>query len=130
MADNQALAAALMQNMAQKPVDEQAYQAWVMANSVPQSNDYNMRGFYRGLMGLDPAAASAINPNDRMMHFPDKWKLPNHQTFSTESMYYNPATMPATPSWQGGPLPKGGESWALRRPDGGVVASEAPWLIK
>ncbi len=128
MADNQALAAALMQGYAQKPVDERAYQAWVMANNPPQSNDYNMRAFYSGLMGLDPAASSAINPNDGRMHFPDKWKLPNHESFSTDSMYYNPKTMPNTPTWQGGPLPRGGESWSLRRPNGRVVASEAPWL--
>jgi len=100
-----------------------------MLNGVPQSTDYDMRGFFGGLMGLDQAAVGAINPNDNQMHFPDKWKLPNHPSFSTDSMYYNAATMPNTPAWTGGELPGGGASWALRRPDGTPVVQEAPWWV-
>jgi len=86
-----------------------------------------MRGFYGGLMSLDPNARSAINPNDQQMHFPDTWKLPNHPTFSTESKYYNARTMPNKPSWNGGSIGGGAESWVLRRPDGSISHAEAPW---
>lgn len=108
---------------------ESAYRLWALQHNVPESNDYNMRGFYEGLMTMDPAASSSINPNDNQMHFPDKWKLPNHQTFSTDSQYYDPTTMPNTPTWAGGPIGNGAESWTLRRPDGSIVAAEAPWYV-
>lgn len=111
------------------PKDEASYNIWSAVNKVPQSDDYDMRGFYAGLLRGDPAALSSVNPNDGQMHFPDKWKLPNHETFSTDSQYYNPATMPNTPTWQGGDLlgGNGAASWALRSPDGNIVAAEAPW---
>ena len=124
----QAIAQALIASMTLPADDRQGYQTWSLMNNVPQSNDYDMPGFYAALMSGDPRAASAINPNDRQMHFPDTWKRPNHPSFSTESMYYNPATMPNTPSWVGGDLPGGGASWALRRPDGAPVVQEAPWF--
>lgn len=124
MPSPQELAQALQ---AATPEAQQQYLQWAIQNNVPQSNDYDMQGFYGGLMNMDPRAASAINTNDQQMHFPDKWKLPNHPTFSTESQYYDPRTMPQTPTWSGGALPNGGESWTLRRPNGGIVAAEAPW---
>lgn len=109
------------------PADDTAYRMWLLTNKVSESPDYDMRGFYNGLRAGDPAAASSINPNDQQMHFPDKWKLPNHATFSTDSQYYDPTKMKNTPTWQGGELPGGGASWALRAPGGQVVAAEAPW---
>ena len=106
---------------------EQSYQMWSTLNDVPQGNDYDMRGFYKGLLSLDPRASAGMNSNDGQMHYPDKWKLPSHSSFSTESMYYDPKTMPNTPTWQGGPIPNGGDSWASRRPDGSIAKAEAPW---
>ena len=111
------------------PADETAYRMWLLTNKVQESPDYNMRGFYNAMRAGDPMAASAINPNDQKMHFPDKWKLPNHPTFSTDSQYYNPQTMADTPTWQGGDLQGGGASWSLRRPSGAVVSAEAPWYV-
>jgi hypothetical protein len=109
---------------------ELAYQIWRQKNNVPESSDYNMRGFYQSL-ALPSARGSAINPNDGQMHYPDTFKLPNHPTFSTDSGYYNPATMPQTPTWAGGPIgDTGQESWMLRRPNGQVVEREAPWVNK
>ncbi len=107
--------------------DELAYQVWRKENNVPESNDYNMRGYYQSLQ-LPGAQGSSVNANDGQMHYPDTFKLPNHQTFSTESGYYNPATMPNTPSWSGGPVPglPGKESWSLISPDGTVVHQEGP----
>jgi hypothetical protein len=78
------------------PAEEQLYQAWVDKNKVPTAgNDYDMRGFYRGLLSGDPVAASAIDPNDQRMHYPDKWKTPAHETFSRESQW----ATPNAPAW-------------------------------
>lgn len=107
--------------------ERQKYMQWVIQNKIPLSNDYNMESFWKTAQ-LDPRVSSEVNPNDGMVHFTDKFKLPNHRTFSTDSDYYNAATMPNTPSWNGGLLGQSGQSWALRRPDGGVVDYEAPWF--
>ncbi len=106
---------------------EMAFQTWAANNNVPLSNDYDMRGFYQALTNLDPRAVGSVNPNDQQMHFPDIWKMPNHQTFSTDSSFYNPQTMPTTPTWNGGEIGNGQQAWTLRRPDGQIVAAEGPW---
>ncbi len=78
------------------PMEEQLYQAWVAKNRVPTGgDDYDMRGFYRGLLGGDPRATSAIDPNDNRMHYPDYWKTPEHETFSNESQW----ATPLAPAW-------------------------------
>lgn len=110
--------------------EEVNYQMWRLQHNVPESNDYNMRGFYKS-QSLAGAKAAGLNANDGQMHYPDTFKLPNHATFSTDSGYYDPTTMPQTPTWEGGRIGNtGAESWTLRRPNGAVVASEAPWLKK
>lgn len=119
--------------MANFPYDDkqhQKYLAWTLANKVPISNDYNMEGFFNASQNPLSGLSSSINPNDNQMHYPDAYKLPNHQSFSTDSNYYNPKTMPQTPSWQGGEIggTNGQESWSLRRPNGDIVVNEAPWL--
>lgn len=133
------LAAILSQQQTQlSPQEEQAFQMWALANSVPQGNDYNMRGFYKASQIPDlayteqtnrPAMTALPNPNDGRIHFPDTFKLPNHNTFSTHSGYYDPKTMPQTPAWVGGPIGNTqGQAWTLRRPNGQVVQAEAPWF--
>lgn len=77
------------------PMEEQLYQAWMAQNKVPVSTDYDMRGFYRGLMQGDPRAVSAVDPNDSRMHYPDYWKTPEHETFSRESQW----ATPNAPAW-------------------------------
>lgn len=95
---------------------EKAFQQWVSQNNVPfdpsSQADYDMRGFWKGLMSGDPRATTAINPNDRQLHFPDYWKTPYHKSFSAESMW---ATEKA-PSWN--------EKDQLVTPDGKVVFDE------
>lgn len=113
-------------------MNEKEYLMWVLRNNIPQSDDYDMRGFYRGLMSGDPRAISSINPNDNRPHFPDFWKLPNHPTFSTESQYHDKQKMPDTPSWEGGVLRDVlnriiGDSYSLRRPSGEIVNTDWPW---
>lgn len=82
------------------PLDEMAYRQWVQANNVPTNpdatapQDYDMRGFYRGLQQQNPKAQSAIDPNDGRMHYPDFWKTPIHETLSNESQWA-PASAPA-----------------------------------
>ena len=118
------------------PAEELYYKNWIQRNNIPESDDYDMRGFFKGIMTGDSRATSAINPNDGRMHFPDTWKLPNHPKFSTDSLYYNPKTMPNTPSWSGGEIgtkqgkKAGAESWSLRRPSGDVVVYESPFYNK
>lgn len=73
---------------------------WLQQNKVPfdpkaQQSDYDMRGFFRGMQQGNPMAATAVNPNDNLMHYPDYWKTPSHQTFSAESQWADPSA----PQW-------------------------------
>lgn len=83
-----------------KPGEETKFRQWVGENKVPfdpdkKESDYDMRGFYRALQAGDKKATSAINPNDKKMHYPDWWKTPMHETFSRDSQW---ATSDA-PTW-------------------------------
>lgn len=82
------------------PKSEAQFRAWVAANKVPfdlkaSINDYDMRGFWLALQSKDPAAVSAVNPYDKRIHYPDRWKTPYHETFSAESQW----ATPGAPSW-------------------------------
>jgi hypothetical protein len=83
------------------PKQERAFRDWLGANSVPfdpaaQVSDYDMRGFWKGLQAGDPRAASAVDPNDNRIHYPDYWKTPYHETFSNESQW----ATPDAPHWK------------------------------
>lgn len=100
------------------PEQEQQFRGWVAQNKVPfdptqQMQDYDMRGFYSALMAHDPRATTAINPNDSMMHYPDYWKTPYHQSFSAESQWADPAK-----------APKWNEQDQLVLPNGTIVFDE------
>ena len=73
------------------PQQEAQFQAWVAANRVPITPDYDMRGFW--LSG----DKTQINQNDHMIHYSDRFKTPLHQSFSGESIYADPAASP--PMW-------------------------------
>ena len=82
------------------PEEEQQFRQWVAEHQVPfdpdaPAQDYDMRGFWKGLMTGDPNAVSGVNPNDHMLHFNDHWKTPLHHSFSNESIY----ATPMAPSW-------------------------------
>lgn len=82
------------------PMDEMAFRQWVRQNNIPfnpdaPTSDYDMRGFYRALQQGDPRAHTAINPNDRRLHFTDAFKTPLHESFSGQSMYAGPVA----PQW-------------------------------
>lgn len=77
------------------PDQERLFRAWVGTNKVPfdpqaKVADYDMRGFWQALRGDDPRAKSAVDPNDKRLHYPDYWKTPYHQTFSNESQWASP----------------------------------------
>lgn len=79
------------------PLQEMAFRQWLQTNKVPfdpnaQQSDYDMRGFYQGMQQGHPLAQTAINPNDQQMHYPDYWKTPSHQSFSSESQWATPDT--------------------------------------
>ncbi len=78
---------------------EPFFRAWVRQNSIPFDpnaaiSDYDMRGFWLALQNKDPKALTAINPNDKQLHFPDYWKTPYHESFSNESQWADPAKAP------------------------------------
>lgn len=83
------------------PLQEMMFQKWVGQNNVPfdpnagGAQDYDMRGFYQGLMNGNPKAMTAVNPNDNALHYPDYWKTPYHQSFSGESKWAGPVA----PMW-------------------------------
>lgn len=75
------------------PLEEFAFRQWAKDNNVPfnveakEPQDYDMRGFWRGIQQQDPKAKSAVDPNDNRLHYPDYWKTPLHETFSNESQW-------------------------------------------
>lgn len=78
------------------PAQDLEYRQWVEENKIPQSKDYDMRGFFN-----DANAEAGVSPMDRRLHFTDKYKTPEHKTFSQESIYAKPG---AAPKWRGNAL--------------------------
>lgn len=100
------------------PLDEMAFRQWVANNRVPFDpnagvTDYDMRGYYQGLMNGNPMARpTEINPNDNRPHYTDYYKTPLHQTFSSGSQWAGPDA----PEWVNNHL--------LAAPNGRVVFDE------
>lgn len=98
------------------PAQEAQFQSWVKQNNVPfdpsPQADYDMRGFYKGLVSGDPHAQTGMNANDGKLHFSDYYKTPYHKSFSNESQW---ATA-AAPRWN--------QQDQLVTPDGKVVFDE------
>ena len=84
-----------------EPHEESKFRDWVEANKVPfdpdakKPQDYDMRGFWKGVQNANPRAMQGYNLNDNTMHFPDYWNTPYHKSFSNESQW---ATRDA-PKW-------------------------------
>lgn len=82
-------------------MDEFQFRQWVADNKVPFNpnadggQDYDMRGYWQGLMQQNPRAVSGMNANDGQLHFSDYWKTPYHSSFSNESKY----AAPMAPRW-------------------------------
>lgn len=63
------------------PAEEKAYQAWAKAEGRERDvYDYDLRGAWKELQ-------SGSMSEDERGHLGDKYKKPNHPTFSTQSKY-------------------------------------------
>ena len=76
-------------------MDEFQFRQWLQQNHVPfnpdaKSTDYDMRGFYQAAQQGQPGISTQINPNDGLLHYPDRFKTPLHQSFSNESQWAGP----------------------------------------
>ena len=80
---------------------ETAFQQWLKTNNVNYNPadkypDYDMRGYYQSLQ-QGQAEQPGVNPVDLQLHYPDTYKTPYHESFSSESKW----ALPGAPSWQG-----------------------------
>jgi hypothetical protein len=101
-----------------KGASEGLFRTWLAANRVPfdpdeAAPDYDMRGYWKDVAsnGVDQ---TAVNPNDQRVHYPDTYKTPYHESFSSESRY----ALPSAPSWI--------NDHQLADQDGNVVYDERP----
>jgi hypothetical protein len=117
------------------PAQEKEFRSWVSKNQVPFDpslpvSDYDMRGFWQAKQQGDPLAKSGVDPNDKQMHFPDRWKTPYAATFSAESQWADPKL---APRWEGDRyvLPNGKVLWDDKKQEAapelwGVTAESGP----
>jgi|JI10StandDraft_1071094.scaffolds.fasta_scaffold01587_7 hypothetical protein len=66
------------------------YEAWKKKHNIVETPDYNTRDAY--LAGLTP---------DDRGHLPDTFKMPNHITYSDESIYSKQKDAPIPGKWRG-----------------------------
>lgn len=76
-------------------MDEFQFRNWAASNNVPFNpdqpvSDYDMRGFYQASQQQQPGVTTAVNPNDGLLHFTDRFKTPQHASFSNESQWAGP----------------------------------------
>lgn len=84
------------------PASEWMFRQWLNTNRVnfdpmQMNPDYDMRGFFAGLMKGDPHAQTGVDPTDHKVHYNDYWKTPLEATFSDQSKY----ATPDAPYWKG-----------------------------
>lgn len=92
---------------------ENLYQAWAESNRAPQTNDYDMRGYFMDIM-RGKTANTDKGLADLAKHYPDTYKLPNHPSFSNESKY---STGKDDPYWIENPAPYNPPAWKLQGTD-------------
>lgn len=64
------------------PEQEAAYQKWLSIQKVPTSTrDYDLKGFFANQV------FGKTDTSEHEGHFDDRWKKPNHMTFSDQSNY-------------------------------------------
>ena len=72
------------------PLEQQGYNAWLKTVHPRQRStyDYDLQGYYKAARnGIDPERIKlAVDPKGKL-HFDDRFKKPNHYTFSTGSIY-------------------------------------------
>lgn len=74
------------------PSEASMYQKWKLSlpKNLQYEGDYDLAGLWKENPNVRPSAN---------MHFPDKYKKPNHPTFSDESVYFGPATKKFAGKW-------------------------------
>jgi hypothetical protein len=79
------------------PDEETAYKKWkaTLPPRLQSETDYDLRGFFK--------ENPTFSVNTPGQHMTDKFKLPNHETFSNESKYYNDQTAIKGGTWSEGP---------------------------
>ena len=90
---------------------------WANKNDVPvdvgPNSDYDMTGYYKAEQS--GAASSEISDIDQRRHFPDTFKTPKHQSFSSDSQYSDENA----PHWDGTLLrSSSGDPEAIELPTG------------
>lgn len=75
------------------PKQDSMYQGW--RSKLPQNLQYEGNYDLKRLWMENPGTIPSSN-----MHFPDRYKLPNHPTFSNESMYFNPSNQYMAGQWK------------------------------
>lgn len=72
------------------PQEEAGYRTWLTTVHPRQRNtyDYDLQGYYKAARdSIDPSRFKlAVDPEGNL-HFDDRFKKPNHHTFSKDSMY-------------------------------------------
>lgn len=74
-----------------QPHQELMFKSWLKANDVPfqdnGSDDYDMRAFFlNNVLG-----GQGQQRNGQNMHFPDTYKQPSHESYSSESIKGRPS---------------------------------------
>lgn len=70
------------------------YYKWLEHMGMKETPDYDMKGFYDA-MTSGTVAGPQVSANDGLPHFTDKFKTPEHESFSSESKF----ARPGAPSW-------------------------------
>jgi hypothetical protein len=73
--------------------EKKEYESWkkTLPKRLQYEEDYDLSGLWKS----DPK----IKPSENL-HFPDKFKKPNHPTFSDESVYFNKDTQKFAGKWE------------------------------
>lgn len=74
------------------PQQDSVYNQWKsrLPKNLQYEGDYNLKQLWLDNPGIRPSSN---------MHFPDTYKMPNHPTFSDQSMYFNPSNQYMAGHW-------------------------------
>lgn len=74
------------------PIEQAQYEQWrtKLPKNLQWEGDYDLKGLWKSNPNVKPSGN---------MHFPDTYKLPNHPTFSDESIYFNSTTRNNAGHW-------------------------------
>lgn len=72
-------------------MNKEGYTEWLKKHNISEATDYNTKDAY--LAGLTP---------DERGHLPDTFKMPNHITYSDESVYSQHPEAPPPGKWRQG----------------------------